>query len=147
MISSVNHVSFTVSNLNQSITFYRDVLGMECISMAERDKEFSSAVTGIDGVEMNIAYMQAPGFAVELIQYVSGEGTKIDTSTNNPGSAHLCFNIGDYDEWMKRMEECNVKMCGKLCHVPAGPNEGKRVCYMLDNDGNHLEFIEASKQE
>lgn len=142
MIVSVNHVSFTVSNLEESIAFYRDVLGMECISKAERDEDFSSEVTGIDGVSMNIAYMQAPGFAVELIQYTTGEGKPIDTATNNPGSAHLCFNISEYDEWMKKMEDNGVRMCGSLCHVPAGPNKGKRVCYMLDNDGNHLEFIE-----
>ena len=143
MIQSVNHVSFTVANLEESIAFYRDVLGMECISKAERDETFSSAVTGIKGVAMNIAYMQAPGFAVELIQYISGQGVQIDTSTNNPGSTHLCFNISNYDEWMTKMEKAGVRMCGELCQVPAGPNKGKRVCYMLDNEGNHLEFIES----
>lgn len=142
MIASANHVSFTVSDLEASVAFYRDVLGMECISLAERDEAFSSAVTGIPGVAMRIAYMQSPGFAVELIQYTSGQGTKIDTSTNNPGSTHLCFNISEYDEWIDRMKANNVRMCGELCRVPAGPNKGKRVCYMLDHDGNHLEFIE-----
>lgn len=145
MISSVNHVSFTVSNLEESISFYENVLGMECISKAERDEEFSSAVTGIKGVSMNIAYMQAPGFAVELIQYVAGQGKQIDTATNNPGSTHLCFNISDYDKWMEHMKKNGVRMCGELCHVPAGPNKGKRVCYMLDNEGNHLEFIEENR--
>lgn len=145
MIVSVNHVSFTVANLDESIAFYRDVLGMECISKAERDEEFSSAVTGLKGVSMNIAYMKAPEFAVELIKYVTGEGDKIDTTTNNPGSTHLCFNIANYDEWIERMKKNGVKMCGELCHVPAGPNKGKRVCYMLDNEGNHLEFIEMAE--
>ena len=142
MISTMNHISFTVSDLDASVCFYRDVLGLECISLAERDEEFSSAVTGIPGVQMRIAYMKAANCSVELIQYVSGQGAKLDTATNNPGSAHVCFNVCDYDAWMQRMEENHVRMCGALCYVPAGPNKGKRVCYMLDNDGNHLEFIE-----
>lgn len=143
MIDSVNHVSFTVSDLDESIRFYQEVLGMECVSKASRDKNFSSAVTGIEGVSMNIAYMIAPGFAVELIEYTTGQGKRIDTSTNNPGSTHLCFNISDYDNWLERMKQNSVKICGELCVVPAGPNKGKRVCYMLDNEGNHLEFIES----
>ncbi len=142
MITKVNHVSFTVSNLDESIVFYRDILGLKCVSKAQRDKQFSSAVTGINGVEMDIAYMQAPGIAVELIQYKSGQGVAIDTATNNPGSAHLCFYVKDYDEWMLKMKERGVRICGQICTVPAGPNKGRKVCYVLDNEGNHLEFIE-----
>ena len=142
MITAINHISFTVADLDKSVDFYGRVLGLECISNAERDEEFSSAVTGIPGVEMKIAYMKAPNCSVELIQYTRGEGTALATGTNQPGCTHLCFNIAGYDEWLGRMKENGVKMSGQLCEVPAGPNKGKRVCYMLDPDGNHLEFIE-----
>lgn len=142
MITNVNHVSFTVSDLQKSVEFYETVLGLKCVSYAERDAEFSSAVTGIQGVKMQIAYMEAPNCSIELIQYVNGQGERLDTRTCNVGSTHLCFNISDYDDWMKRMEEHGVRMRGKLCIVPAGPNKGRRVCYMMDNDGNNLEFIE-----
>lgn len=142
MITNVNHVSFTVSDLKASVDFYEKVMGLKCVSNAERDEEFSSAVTGVEGVKMEIAYMEAPGCSIELIQYVKRQGSRLDTATCNVGSAHLCFNISDYDEWMDRMEKNDVKMRGKLCIVPAGPNKGRRVCYMMDNDGNNLEFIE-----
>lgn len=143
MIENVNHVSFTVSDLDASVAFYENVLGLKCISYAERNEEFSSAVTGIPGVQMKIAYMEAPSCSIELIQYVSGQGLRLDTLTNNIGSTHLCFDISGYDAWIKRMEENGVRFRGKLCVVPAGPNKGRRVCYMMDNDGNNLEFIEA----
>ncbi len=143
MISNVNHVSFTVSDLRKSVAFYENVLGLKCISYAERDEEFSTAVTGIEGVKMEIAYIDAPGCSIELIQYIKGEGLRIDTTTCNIGSTHICFNISDYDSWIQRMKDNNVRMRGDLCVVPAGPNKGKRVCYMVDNDGNNLEFIEA----
>ena len=41
------------------------------------------------------------------------------------------------------MEANNVRYRGEICEVPAGPNKGRRVVYMMDNDGNNLEFIEA----
>lgn len=143
MITNVNHVSITVSDLKASIDFYEKVMKLKCVSNAERDEAFCSAVTGVDGVKMKIAYMEAPGCNIELIQYVKGEGIRLDTKTCNIGSTHLCFNISDYDEWMERMEKNGVRMRGKLCIVPAGPNKGRRVCYMMDNDGNNLEFIES----
>jgi len=40
MISTVNHVSFTVSNLEESIEFYKNVLGLELISLADVTKHF-----------------------------------------------------------------------------------------------------------
>lgn len=142
MITAINHISFTVSDLNRSVEFYENVLGLTCVSKAERDRNFSSAVTGIPNVQMKIAYMKGPNCSIELIQYIAGEGKRLDTKTCNIGSTHLCFNIKNYDGWMKRMKENNVKLRGEQCVVPAGPNEGKRVCYMMDNDGNNLEFIE-----
>ena len=142
MVESINHVSFTVSDLKASVDFYENVIGLKCVSYAERGEEFSSSVTGIQGVKMEIAYMEAPGCSIELIQYVQGQGQRLDTMTCNVGSTHLCFNINEYDEWMERMKDNGVRMRGKQCIVPAGPNKGKRVCYVMDNDGNNLEFIE-----
>ena len=144
MITNMNHVSFTVADLDRSVEFYEKILGLPCVSNAERDEEFSSAVTGIPGVMMKIAYMEAPNASVELIQYVKGEGEALTTTTNQPGCTHLCFRVADYDEWLDRMAKNGVKMSGELCRVPAGPNKGCRVCYMPDPDGNHLEFIEEA---
>lgn len=142
MISTMNHASFTVSNLQNSIDFYQNVLGLELVSLAERDEGFSSAVTGIQGAKMNIAYMRTANCAVELIEYTGAQGPRLDTLTNNIGSAHVCFNVNNFDEWMIRLKENQVRFRGELCFVPAGPNKGKRVCYCMDNDGNNLEFME-----
>ena len=48
----MNHMSFTVSDLDRSVEFYRDMLGMELVSIADRDADFSSRVTGIPGAEL-----------------------------------------------------------------------------------------------
>ena len=68
MITSVNHTSFTVSDLDRSIFFYRDLLGMDLISLAGRDPAFVEKITGIPGANVKVAYLQAPGHRLELIQ-------------------------------------------------------------------------------
>lgn len=142
MITTMNHTSFTVSDLEKSIAFYQNVLGLELVSLAERGETFSSAVTGISGAKMNIAYLKAANCSIELIEYTGGAGERLDTKTSNTGSAHVCFNVKNFDEWMIHLRNNNVRFRGELCHVPAGPNKGKQVVYAMDNDGNNLEFIE-----
>lgn len=143
MITNMNHASFTVSNLRESVDFYENVLGLELISLAKRDREFSSSVTGIENAELNIAYMKAPNCSIELIEYIGGTGVRLDTATNNTGSAHVCFHVEGFDEFAAHLKKNGVRFCGDICLVPEGPNKGKKVCYTLDNDGNHLEFIAA----
>ena len=146
MITGLNHMSFTVSNLDNSIAFYEKVLGLETISKATRDRDFSQDVTGVENAEMNIAYVKVPNGFIELIEYVNGKGKKLDTTTCNIGSAHICFNVKEFEQWMEHLRKNNVKFRGKVCKVPAGPNQGKSVCYCEDIDGNTIEFIEEIKE-
>ena len=143
MITNMNHTSFTVSNLQESVDFYQNVLGLELISLAKRDREFSSAVSGVKDAELNIAYMKAPNCSIELIEYTSGVGERLNTRTCNIGSAHVCFNVEHFDEFIEHLKKHHVRFRGELCLVPEGPNKGKKVCYTQDNDGNNLEFIAA----
>ena len=141
MISQVNHISFTVSDLDRSIRFYRDAFGLELVSLAERTEEFAAGVTGLPGAMIKVAYLKAPNCALELIQYTGGAGVKIDTAANNVGSAHVAFNSNDFANDLKRALDSGAKQAGKVMPVPGGPNKGKPVVYIEDPDGNTIEFI------
>ena len=141
MIVEMNHMSFTVSNLDRSVDFYQRVLGLTLISVAGRDSAFSSRVTGITGAELRIAYLRAPNAAVELIQYLSPAGEKIDTRTCNVGSAHVCFIVDDFEAMVDRLRKSGVVFPGEPASVPAGPNEGRGVLYFEDPDSNTIEIL------
>ncbi len=57
-ILATNHTSFTVSDLDRSVAFFRDALGFEVTSKAPRDPQVVSKITGIEGTEMMIAYVR-----------------------------------------------------------------------------------------
>ena len=141
MITHVNHISFTVQDLDRSVLFYRDVLGLRLVSLADRDQAFSESVTGIPGAVLKIAYLGVSNCALELIQYLASAGKTLDTTTSNVGSAHICFNVDDFHGLMDRLQKASVRFSGNICAVPAGPNKGKAVVYVKDPDGNNLEFI------
>lgn len=143
MIVEMNHMSFTVGDLDRSVRFYQ-ALGLRVASVAGRDPEFSARVTGIPGAELRIAYMQAPNCAVELIQYLSPPGERIDTRTCNVGSAHVCFVVDDFEAMLARLRAEGVRFPGEPAVVPAGPNRGRGVVYFEDPDGNTVELFSAT---
>ena len=143
MISLLHHASFTVEDLDRSVAFYRDFLGMKLEGIWEREAAYAQDVTGIPGARLRLAYFTLKNASFELVEYLEGTGTKIDTSPNNIGSAHVCFITGDFDGIVGRLGEWGGKLAGKICSVPAGANRGKRVAYVKDPDGNTLEILEA----
>ena len=143
MITSINHMSFTVSNVDASVRFYHELLGLEIVSVAERSPEFSARATGIPGAHLKIAYLKMGNCAVELVQYLSGQGKRIDTTTSNVGSAHICFTVSRFHGMVQRLREKGVRFVSEPAEIPAGPNKGRHMVYLKDPDGNTLEFIEV----
>ena len=147
MIKSINHMSFTVSNLDISVPFYRDILGLKLMNIADRDPSFSEKVTGIASAYLKIAYLKAPNCAVELIQYISPKGKKIDTSTCNVGSAHVCFHIDNFMSFIDQLKKHRVNIVNDPQIIPGGPNKGRYVVYTEDPDSNTVEFISTDRNE
>lgn len=142
----MNHASFTVSNLESSIKFYRDILTLKLLDTSTRDIEFSQNVTGIQDAHLKIAYFEANNCRVELIEYLTPECEHIDTKTCNVGSAHICFNVDSFDAFVDKLRSNNVRFSGDICMIPEGPNKGKKVLYFEDPDSNSIEIISNQRE-
>lgn len=141
MITRMNHASFTVSNLDNSIDFYQKALGLELTSKAAREGDFAARVTGVPGASLMIAYLSGPDCAMELIQYLEPEGQKIDTRTCNVGSAHVAFNVDNFKGFLDSALASGARLSGEVATVPTGPNKGKQVVYLKDPDDNNIELL------
>ncbi len=151
MIRGADHTSFTVSDVERSAAFYRDLLGFKLLSLAERPPWFSELATGIKGAHLKTAYLEIPGgHRLELIQYLSPPGEKLDTRTNNVGSAHLALIVEDLHTIYQELKSRGLRFKGEPIEIPVGPNKGNRMIYLLDPDDFTLELIEvrpAAKDE
>jgi catechol 2,3-dioxygenase-like lactoylglutathione lyase family enzyme len=70
-VLATNHTSFTVSDLDRSIAFFRDCLGFELLSKAPRDPGTVERITGVADADIMVAYVQGPGHRLELIEYLA----------------------------------------------------------------------------
>ena len=95
-IIGVNHTSFTVSNLARSVKFFSEVFGFQITSHESREPEMIQAITGIMDAEIDVAYLQGPGHALELIQYIKPiERGRADNRLCDVGVAHIALDVID----------------------------------------------------
>ena len=144
-VLATNHTSFTVSDLDRTLAFFRDGLGFEVTSKAPRDPALIQAITGVEGAELQIAYVRGPGHSLELIQYDSpADKGKVISRPCDTGFAHVAYDVDDIDAAIATAANYEVRPIGQVTVIDQGPNAGSRVCYLRDPDGVTIEFIEKA---
>ena len=143
-VLATNHTSFTVSDLERSVAFFRDALGFEVTSKAPRNPDVVSRITGIPGTEMLIAYVRGPGHSLELIQYLGpkeGRG-RVRSLPCDVGFAHVAYDVDDIEAAIDAAAGHDVHVIGEVAVIDQGPNTGGKVAYLRDRDGITIEFIQ-----
>ncbi len=101
MITSVNildHVSITVSDMNRSLAFYCDMLGLKEVERHHLEGDTISKMAGKPGVIMEVVRLiapETPGIMLDLQQYVVPEGKVSDAQLGDVAHSHLCFGVPD----------------------------------------------------
>jgi catechol 2,3-dioxygenase-like lactoylglutathione lyase family enzyme len=140
MLTSGWHVSFTVGDIERSVSFYRDILGME-LEMAPRELEgpLLAEVTGNPGAHLKVAFVRLGEYRIELIQYLHPLGKQVRLGLNDVGSAHIAFGVDNVQEAYEILSRKGVNFKSK----PGRSREdGKPLVFLFDPDGNHLELNE-----
>jgi glyoxylase I family protein len=145
-IVSTDHTGITVSNLERSLAFWRDVMGFELSHTAHQRGELAKEITGVEGAEIKLAVLRTPGgHKVELLEYLAPADRK--RATLRPcdlGSVHVALFVNDLDLVLERIAASGWEPAGKPQTLTKGPNAGNRVVYVRDPDGTTIEFMQPS---
>ena len=142
-ILATDHTGITVSNLERSLAFWRDVLGFELSHRAHQTGELAEEITGVPGAEISIAVLKAPGHKIELLEYrTPKDRTRIDVRPCDVESAHVALTVDNLDAVLEKVSTAGWKPAGKPQTLGSGPNAGKRVIYVRDPDGTTIEFMQ-----
>ena len=143
MITGMNHTGFVVSDLDTSVHFYRDIVGLEIVRTMEREGAPISQVIGYEGTHLKGTILSTgDGHSLELIQYINPAASERSTAERNVlGASHLAFNVDDIEKTFERL----VSNGARRLNPPATMQPGRKACYMQDPDGNWIELIEASE--
>jgi catechol 2,3-dioxygenase-like lactoylglutathione lyase family enzyme len=144
-ILSADHTGITVSNLESSLAFWRDVLGFEFSHAAHQTGELAAEITGVEGAEIKLAVLKAPGgHKIELLEYVAPMDRKRENLRPcDVGSVHVALLVNDLNLVLERIAASGWKAAGEAQTLIKGPNAGKRVVYVRDPDGTTIEFMQV----
>lgn len=142
MILATRHTGLVVRNLERSITFYRDVLGLEVWRRSIEESNYIDNVVGIPNVRLEWAKLKAPdGSVVELVQYHSHpSSTPLENAPSNRlGCSHIAFTVSDLDDACQKLiaEGFHCKSAPQI-----SPDGQAKVTYCHDPDGVILELVE-----
>jgi len=122
-----SHVVIAVTDMDRSVTFYRDVLGMDVVF----DKTLSGqpydgrAVGGLLG-----------GVSIELLKLASGRGDAAAGSVGTIGVQVISLSVPDVDAAYQAVAKA-VEPATKPFDV-----DGVRMFFVADPDGATVEFVE-----
>jgi catechol 2,3-dioxygenase-like lactoylglutathione lyase family enzyme len=143
-IISADHTGVTVSNLERSLEFWRDILGFELSHTAYQKGELAREITGIEGAEIKLAVLKAPGgHKIELLEYLApADRERGNLRPCDVGSVHVALLVDDLDAVLERIAASDWEAAGNPQTLTTGPNAGKRVVYVRDPDGTTIEFMQ-----
>lgn len=144
-LKMVHHHGFTVSSIDESLKFYRDVLGLEVIRISERSNLPSyDTILGYDNVKLTVALLRHPvnEFLLELFEYVNPPSTKRDLSNYFIGSSHVAFEVDDIDAQYKTLTDAGYGAINPPVDIERDGEKVARALYALDPDGISVEMFQ-----
>ncbi|MGD1918847.1 MAG: VOC family protein [Pleurocapsa sp.] len=146
LVKEVATVGMTVSNMEEAIAFYTQVLTFEVIEDVEVSGRDYELLQGVFGARARIVDLRLGEEIIELAEYLTpkGDAIPVDSQSNDLWFQHMAIVVSDMPEAYRRLRENSVQ------HVSTYPQKlpeyieaaaGIEAFYFRDPDGHNLEII------
>jgi catechol 2,3-dioxygenase-like lactoylglutathione lyase family enzyme len=147
-ITGAHHTSFTVANLDRSLEFFRDLLGLEVLYTREIKDDYFGLIVGLPGCVVKAALLRLPqGHHVELFEYLEPRGQSFCPRPCDPGSVHLSLVVKDLPRLYAKLVDRGIAFVSEPVPISGGPNRGGYGVYLRDPNGILIELFQPPPQE
>jgi catechol 2,3-dioxygenase-like lactoylglutathione lyase family enzyme len=146
-MKAMHHVGITVKDLDASIRFYHDVLGLAFSNEPSPwfDGEELGKAVGVPGGALRQVSLLLGDTTLELLEYRSPPSeTTGPLSSNSFGASHVAFLVDDIAAKKAELEAKGITFYSGVNAVDEGVLAGWRWCYFEDPDGYPLELVEVA---
>lgn len=141
MIKAYHHTAISVTDLERSIRFYCDLLGMKMEWRIDHKKgETYEKIVGLKNVDVSFAMLSGWGSRIELFQFHSPLGAPYppDKPVSDKGITHLAFQVEEIDALYEKLASNGVRFNAP----PLVVRPGVKAAYFRDPDGITVEIVE-----
>lgn len=135
-------VGVVVSDLEKSLDFYTNVIGMTQVSTYHGSAELITEAGLTNGKALDIINLKLndePGLHQYKLTKIEGVKSEPLSNSFQPGFRYISIYVKDLDPYLKRIKERNIKLLSKT--NPLTAPEGYKVIVLQDPDGALLELI------
>lgn len=116
-IKAINHVAVVVDNMEKSLTFWRDALGLDLHELRDVPAEKSQ-----------VAFLPLAGAEVELVMPTSDDsGIAKYLAKRGPGMHHICLEVDDIVGMLAQLRSKNIRLINEEPRMAA---DGKQYIFI-----------------
>jgi methylmalonyl-CoA/ethylmalonyl-CoA epimerase len=122
-VKRIDHVAILVDDLEKTLAFWRDGLGMELAHVEDVPAEKSM-----------VAFLPVGGSEVELVKPTTDDsGLARYLEKRGPGMHHVCLEVDDIEGMLKRLKEQGVQLINE---TPVTGSGGKKYAFIHPKSAN-----------
>lgn len=143
MIRGFHHVGVSVVDIDRSIGFYRDLLGMEqACEVFPFEGPLYEQIMALPAPKGRMCVMAKNGLQLELFEFSHPKPGAKDANypVADHGLTHFGVEVDDIDAAFARLTAAGVRFHAPVLQFPGG----MKAAYGRDPDGNVFELLERS---
>jgi len=129
--ATIAHIGIAVSAVTESASFYRDVLGMPEVPLANAD---DARIVGLAAGDSLVELLEAQSPDSPIGRFVAKRG---------PGIHHVCFAVDDLDGTLARCRALGIRL---IDDHPRTGAEGKRIAFLHPSSTSGV-LVELTERE
>lgn len=110
MVKKIDHIGIAVKNLDESLKFYENVLGLK-----------STGTEVVEEQKVKVAFLPTGDSEVELLEPTSADSAIAKfIEKNGEGIQHMAYRVDDIEEAIAKMKELGLRMIDEKPRYGAG---------------------------
>lgn len=152
MITTIAHIGITVAQLDRSIHFYQNILGLTYRGSVIKQGNDVDKLFNAKGCIIKVAYLSIDFDPenqplMELIEFHNPRLREDNDETSALEATKLCFQVEHLNNFIGDLERMGIDYLTATQYYDLRINNytHSKAVYLRDPDGNILEFIEQTK--
>ncbi len=137
MLKEVDHLGIAISNLNEGVKLYKDLLGFSLEGYEEvEDQKVKVAILNAEGKSPNIELLEPTSEDSPIYKFIEKKGE---------GIHHIALGVKNIEEVLKTLKEAGIRLIDETPRIGAG---GKRIAFLhpKSTKGVLIELCEAQSE-
>lgn len=141
LVKANRHFGIVVSDLENSLKFYCDVLGFKIFKSMTESGEHLDKMLSLENVNVKTVKMTIGGDTlIELLEYQNPHSGPNNKKINDLGASHLALTVYDLEKTYKVLKNIGIRFTSP---PQTSPDGNALVTFCFDPDNTPIELVQV----